>query len=146
MAIRGAAAILGVLLALQCCAASTCQTDEDCNLNGRCTAGTCACAPAWQGPRCERMALLPARRSSDFAEEGVSTWGGSIVYRNASWHMYVSEMLGSCGITSWQSNSQVSGLAVYLQTFRFSLTTWVKNARWCGRCRSRRWGHGSARR
>jgi hypothetical protein len=58
------------------------------------------------------MALEPSPPQSDFAEPGVTTWGGSIVYvpgksNSSNFHMYAAEMLGSCGLTSWQSNSQV---------------------------------------
>ena len=88
-----------------------CSSDLDCSLNGVCGKGVCVCDAAWTGTACDKMALLPTPAKSDFREDSVSTWGGSIVYETShpgpSWHMYASEMLGSCGIESWQSNSQV---------------------------------------
>jgi len=91
------------------------------------------------------MALAPATLDSDFKEDGVSTWGGSIVYKEeadpsqtkakgsggGSWHMYAAEMLGGCGITSWQSNSQVvhavadSPLGPWTRTPGVTLHVWA---------------------
>jgi len=38
-------------------AASTCATEHDCQLNGRCLNGRCDCYAAWQGEHCETLAL-----------------------------------------------------------------------------------------
>ena len=39
----------------------TCNTDEDCNLNGKCTIGkTCICVTPWTGNDCGELDFLPA--------------------------------------------------------------------------------------
>ena len=41
--------------------AITCTSDQDCNLNGRCSSsGSCLCLSAWRGSTCGELALAPA--------------------------------------------------------------------------------------
>jgi hypothetical protein len=93
------------------------RADERCSLNGRYlgprgrAGGRCVCDRAWEGEQCELLALLPVPSGSDYdtrASTGLSTWGASIVQlpRDPTWHMYASEFLEGCGVTSWQTNSQ----------------------------------------
>ena len=86
----------------------SCVDDVSCSLNGVCatSCNLCECDVGWKGELCEYMDLAPTPAGSDLATSS-STWGGSIVHVNHSWHMYASEMLGGCGLTAWQSNSQV---------------------------------------
>jgi hypothetical protein len=87
-------------------AVSGCRSDLDCSLNGDCLpSGECDCDPAWEGTQCERFAQLPTPSHSDIKETNVTTWGGGPLQRkvNGSFHMYVAEMVGSCGITTWQT-------------------------------------------
>ena len=42
----------------------------------------------------------------DIKEPGVTTWGGQAVQHGGEFHMFVSEYVGHCGITSWLTNSQ----------------------------------------
>ena len=79
-------------------------------LNGKCSAGKCACDPAWEGLQCERFATLPVPASGgDLKEPLTSTWGvGTLAGRlGGEYHLYASEFVGSCGVTAWQSNSQI---------------------------------------
>lgn len=78
-------------------------------LNGKCSAGKCACDPAWEGLQCERFATLPVPSGSDLKEARTSTWGvGTLSGRlDGEYHLYASEFVGSCGVTAWQSNSQI---------------------------------------
>lgn len=101
----------------------TCSHDLNCSLNGVCTNGLCVCDPGWSGHCCGQLSLLPV----DYASSGggyrhnlTSTWGGNIltVDSGKTYHMWIAEMkpngtggdpgAGSCGLTSWQSNSQVT--------------------------------------
>ena len=41
----------------------------DCELTGRCDAGTCHCFPGWQGPTCATLDLLPAPRRGAWPAE-----------------------------------------------------------------------------
>jgi len=99
-----------VVLAL---AEAKCSSDWDCNLNGACTAdGQCHCLSAWQGATCGELALQPAKpRAGLHAGSGVnmSSWGGDVGLdeRTGRWTMFAAEMVGGCGINSWQSNSQI---------------------------------------
>ena len=54
-----------------------CASDEDCNLNGQCTAAACVCDPQWQGPLCGSLALLPADPLGGHRRTGFSGWGGN---------------------------------------------------------------------
>jgi hypothetical protein len=36
-----------------------CVTDDDCSLNGKCSASTCECSSGWIGRRCETLDLEP---------------------------------------------------------------------------------------
>ena len=38
---------------------AACSDDEGCNLNGRCTAGTCQCLSAWSGAESAAWILIP---------------------------------------------------------------------------------------
>lgn len=92
-----------------------CKSDRDCSLNGVCAAssGTCTCDLGYAGRRCEGFDFLPTPAGSAFhspdTENTTSSWGGTSVYDPASkrWHGFFSEFVGSCGVRSWQTNSQI---------------------------------------
>ena len=90
---------------------AACSADEDCQLNGRCTAGACVCVPEWTGPDCSLLNLEPARPSphAGYDEPGTSSWGGTIVADPGGgyYHMFVSRMAGHCGLNAWQQNSEI---------------------------------------
>ena len=60
------------------------------------TAGSCECDAAWLGETCSRLALLPAPRDAGYRRSDagglVSSWGGSVLQRNGTWHMFVAEV------------------------------------------------------
>jgi hypothetical protein len=107
---------------VQC--ASSCASDLDCSLNGICntSSGQCQCDAAWTGPCCSALNFLPV----DIAKRGymanrTSTWGANIIKDDSSgsptYHMWCAEMapataegVGSCGLTTWASNSQITHL------------------------------------
>ena len=89
-----------------------CVGDLDCSLNGVCdtTTGFCKCDPAWSGPQCGVLNLLPAKMANGYAGgngTGTSSWGGSVIADPddaGKYHMFVGEMTGSCGLNSWWRN------------------------------------------
>jgi hypothetical protein len=96
------------MFALAPSAASMCGRDEDCNLNGVCSAdGRCVCAPEWTGVTCGQLNLLPAHLDAGYDEAGNSSWGGSIVEHNGTWHMFAARMVSHCGLDTWEQNSEM---------------------------------------
>eukprot|EP01007_Sphenomonas_quadrangularis_P002684 NODE_443_length_1479_cov_149.490210_g327_i0.p1 GENE.NODE_443_length_1479_cov_149.490210_g327_i0~~NODE_443_length_1479_cov_149.490210_g327_i0.p1 ORF type:complete len:402 (+),score=90.41 NODE_443_length_1479_cov_149.490210_g327_i0:45-1250(+) len=95
------------LLALFLAGLLACQDDMDCHLNGICQNGACLCDHAWTGERCTSLYLLPATPGGGIVEPAVSTWGAGVVKRDGVYHMFFSEMVESCGLTSWQTNSRI---------------------------------------
>eukprot|EP01079_Euglenida_sp_SAG-EU17-18_P000351 gene351-370_t len=82
---------------------------EACNMGGSFGVdGTCSCYPTFTGPRCAQLALLPARTSRALYRPGVSSWGGSPLRDAAGrYHMVFADMVGRCGLSSWECNSAV---------------------------------------
>lgn len=106
--------------AVQCPA--KCGSDLDCSLNGVCnlSSGQCQCDAAWKGACCTSLNLLPVPVNSGYRHPNTSTWGGNIIPDPSSnkYHMWIAEMAphgtngdpgsGSCGLTTWGSNSQIT--------------------------------------
>lgn len=89
---------------------TACTMDEDCSLNGRCVDGACACVPEWRGHDCGLLNLLPARsvpQTAGFDEPGSSSWGGSLLLENDTYHLFASRMVFGCGLTEWSENSEI---------------------------------------
>lgn len=93
-----------------------CTSDASCSLNGVCntTTGRCSCLPAWIGPDCGVLHLLPASHGAGLhAPNGpspnTSSWGGSVAFDPTSgrWQMYAAEMVNGCGIGAWEQNSRI---------------------------------------
>lgn len=89
-------------------------------------ARVCKCLAAWKGDSCGVLNLAPATPGAGFhapteAASNMSSWGGAIVYdagggggdggggppNDGRWIMYANEMVGGCGINTWESNSRV---------------------------------------
>ena len=95
---------------------ASCSSDSDCNLNGVCTAGACACDRGWSGASCGLLDLLPVEASSPAATSGQiwppkglqqSAWGGNVVAgEDGGFELVVSD-LGACGLEAWQTNSRI---------------------------------------
>jgi hypothetical protein len=94
---------------------AACASAADCNFNGVCSGGACACAAPWAGAGCDALTFVPPAPGGAplgyIAQNGgqnVSSWGGSVVFDDAGVaHMYAAEMTSFCGINVWLSNSQV---------------------------------------
>jgi hypothetical protein len=85
-----------------------CQRAHDCSLNGVCQAGICACHPGWQGHHCQHLKLKPIGNISAYGTTpNVTSWGATIVAVNETYHMFVTEETGGCGLSYWASNSQI---------------------------------------
>ena len=114
-----------------------CENDFDCSYNGRCSAaGGCQCSQGWVGRRCQTLDLLPVDRAKygfspqDERGQNLSSWGGSILSHNGTWHMWyvplapcnpplvcvashmmpprAARMVNYCGIGQWEQNSMVT--------------------------------------
>lgn len=96
-----------------------CLTAIDCAMNGECirpngvkdpqAPGKCHCFPAWMGTTCEILDLLPIlpQRQGLQLPHHASSWGGSVVHVNGTYHMFASEIVNGCGLDEWTTNSQV---------------------------------------
>jgi len=108
---------LSIALALLLASCEACSVDEDCSLNGQCTAihgnqKVCICDPPWTGGHCERLVTLPVNASTHpgaaaygFAPN-VSSWGGSILGpSDGLYHLFVAQMKEG-GLIGWGSQSE----------------------------------------
>ena len=89
----------------------SCHNAKDCSLGGLCVANKCKCDPAFTGPNCVALNLLPAKKGSAWnAPPRTSSWGGNPVWdrSDSKYHLFFAEFLGHCGLDSWGTNSEVS--------------------------------------
>ena len=56
------------------------------------------------GIRSAVCSAAPVRR---YDEVGNSSWGGSIVEYEGTWHMIAARMVGHCGLGAWEQNSEI---------------------------------------
>lgn len=90
-----------------------CKTDLDCSLNGECDtlSGSCTCEPAWKGPNCETLNLIPTPFSAGYRYDNSgpqTSWGGaSLQADDGKWHMWAAELVNHCPMSYWLGNSQV---------------------------------------
>ena len=97
-------------LAAAVCAALACSSAFDCQLNGECANGTCVCDTAWMGPQC---GVLDVEQGTVAYGNGASTspltsaWGGGppVVDEYGMYHLFVSEIDGHCGMSTWSRMS-----------------------------------------
>ena len=86
-------------------AARTCSSDADCGGGGACAqaTGACACDPAWQGARCDELALHgDGMVAYGGPHSGITSWGGGPpVFDPATkqWTLFVTEIAGHCGLS-----------------------------------------------
>ena len=135
--------LLGTLGLLGTATASApCATDEDCSLNGVCTAGVCVCDPGWQsdahtgkGTHAGGCGLLdfkkaPSSVSFHGLDDKKSSWGGSILKLPTSggksqYAMFAAEMTHDCTLRHWTTNSEAcpsTGTPPLLVIYRSILT------------------------
>ena len=93
--------------------AVACSTDFDCSLNGVCSAGVCSCDVPWHGPACELLGVQPAPAAgpaygtnATSSTQASTSWGGTALFINGSYHLYVAELANHCGLGSWTSASR----------------------------------------
>lgn len=83
-----------------------------CSLNGnrdKKSAGQCVCDVPWIGPDCD---ILDVRPIASFPQgygmlPNQTTWGGSVLYRDGQYHLYVSVMRYGCPLRQWVTHSEI---------------------------------------
>ena len=92
----------------------TCQSDDDCNLNGICLPliKTCKCDPGWTSSDCGALDLQPATRNSGFniTSRGTSSWGSKIIRDPNNpkiFHLFLAEFTDHCGLDFWSPYSRI---------------------------------------
>jgi len=90
--------------------------NNSCGLNGLYDQSLekCICYPAWTGPSCTTLNLVPMTPQE--AESGVykhgtqTSWGANVLYTEEDklYHMFVSEMRNNCTLKSWIPNSMIT--------------------------------------
>eukprot|EP00756_Hemistasia_phaeocysticola_P018046 Hpha_TRINITY_DN15571_c0_g1::TRINITY_DN15571_c0_g1_i3::g.106218::m.106218 len=85
----------------------------ECNLGGELRGGECECYPTYTGSNCAQLALLPSKTSLALYRDDGSSWGGSVLHdaSDGRYHMFFANMLGGCGLNSWECNSAVGHAA-----------------------------------
>eukprot|EP01049_Picozoa_sp_SAG25_P002071 SAG25_NODE_103_length_15482_cov_9.187415_1_plen_216_part_10 len=90
----------------------SCTDATDCSLGGLCVRGRCECDPAFTGPNCAALNLLPAPTAELWNRgAGTASWGGNIVFDakgDGKWHLFFAELLNHCPLKDWGTNSVVS--------------------------------------
>ena len=94
---------------------NACSTDEDCSLNGLCTAQSqCVCDKGWVGEDCGVLNLAPATRHTGYNLTGssppTSSWGGKIIpdpKDSTLHHLFAAEFTGHCGLDFWSPMSRI---------------------------------------
>ena len=105
-----------------------CTVDDDCSLNGACTAGRCVCDPGWTTlpfgpnnsltPGCGYLDFLPSpitecgdacafHGGSGGVDRKTTSWGGSVLHQDGKYWMFAAEMANQCTLGQWTTNSQV---------------------------------------
>ena len=89
-----------------------CMGATDCSLGGLCVRGRCECDPAFTGPNCAALNLLPAPTAELWNRgAGTASWGGNIVFDakgDCKYHLFFAELLNHCPLKDWGTNSVVS--------------------------------------
>ena len=132
--------LLACLLQVASASAFTCKSALDCEANGACAGGACACFRGWRGPSCGTLDLAPASFPAAQAwplpvARNASSWGFTKAYDSASglFHALVTVACGASGVIgqgggqSWiahiTSSSGVDGWALAPRHGMFALQT-----------------------
>lgn len=128
---------LGSVLLLLLTGSAAAQSDLACSLNGALKASKCVCDAPWTGSTCSKLDILPKKTgqlpSYGFAPN-VTSWGGNVIRGDdGTWDMWVSEMIGGCGLKSWTTNSRIihATTSDMTQPFKLkdvALEAWAHNA------------------
>ena len=99
----------------QCTPKPSCTIDEDCSLNGVCTAGSCICYPPYGGKdgTCGEFQFKPIEGPAESngypgLTQNLTTWGGNAIFFEGEYHLFVAEMSNNCTLAQWGSNSRCS--------------------------------------
>jgi hypothetical protein len=97
--------ITGVALVAQFhYAAAACETAAHCSLAGTCaSSGECSCFSGFTGPDCSALAL--GESTAAFSPRNFTTWGGSPIVVNGTYHLYAA--LNRWGTVDTWPNSSV---------------------------------------
>jgi len=88
--------------------ASSCTTDDDCQLNGVCIKHTCVCDDEWHSENCGQLSV--GIGTFAYSPPNTSAWGGGPpVYDplKKEWVLFVTEMANHCGLSVWRTQSQI---------------------------------------
>ena len=106
--VRECAAVLGLLTTVPRVAALLCTDDVHCSLNGVCQTGVCVCDAGWTGPRCSTLQLAPAAVANGYRQPDRSSWGGTVLKADGVFHMFVEELVNSCGLNTYARNMRIA--------------------------------------
>ena len=84
-------------------------TDMCCSLSGTFADGVCSCRAPWAGQNCSSLTLLPAQAFPQGygVSPNLTSWGGNLILGpDGRAHLFVAEMVGGCGLSTWQTNSR----------------------------------------
>jgi hypothetical protein len=85
-----------------------CSNDLECSLNGLCVNSKCECDAAWHGATCNVLTLLPAATENGYRQPNTSSWGGSVIRDGDTYHMFVEELVYSCGLNAYVRNMRIA--------------------------------------
>jgi hypothetical protein len=114
-------------------------SDLACSLNGvkHGAGGKCICDKPWTGSNCAKLDIKPKTKGAlpayGFAPN-VTSWGGNVIRNDAgTYDLWVSEMVGGCGLKSWGSHSRVIHATAQNMSTPFllqdeALPVWAHNA------------------
>ncbi len=80
---------------------------------GACLGGSCVCDKGWTGNGCELLDVEPATVAYGFnasTSPSTSCWGGGPPHKdpNGQFHLFVTELANSCGMSTWGRMSQAT--------------------------------------
>ncbi|KAH7100162.1 hypothetical protein BKA62DRAFT_707818 [Auriculariales sp. MPI-PUGE-AT-0066] len=95
----------------------SCETDEDCSLNGICilssdnsTVAACQCDPGWRTADCGELDLVPVERWTGYNNTNAT---GPDFYQQGHpseptlFHLIIAQMAHGCGLGGWRPFSEV---------------------------------------
>ena len=91
--------------------AAGCSSNDDCSLNGICSAGSCVCDSGWTGASCGSLKLtqpvsVAYGQPANGVQPQISSWGGSVHLLNGTYHAWIAEIVGGCGMRDWMTHSR----------------------------------------
>jgi hypothetical protein len=81
-----------------------------CSLNGEydTASETCNCDKPWTGTTCSKLDVLPVKQLQGYGMiPNQTSWGGSVIYMDGQYHLYVSVMKFGKSLRQWTSASEI---------------------------------------